>query len=168
MKSAASDNEQRLGVTLTELEKAEARLAEYLRAQKAPKGTYVPATRDEILEAQKASIAASPRRRAEQKKARKEQGVAVRRQDIEYRNYIIYFQRKPGPSFGDWNFHHNDYDGAPESAVSSCSDHRCGYAETPKEARAEIDAQYVDLELDENGHYTRRGYFLQAGTHEPR
>jgi hypothetical protein len=163
-KSAASENELRLGGTLTELEKAKARLAEYERALKAPKGAYVRATRDEILQAQKASIGASPRRRAAQKR----KATEGRRQDIKYRNYLIYFQRKPGPSFGDWNFHHNDYDGAPESAFSSCKDHRCGYAETPKEARAEIDAQYVDLELDENGHYTRRGRIMQAGTHEPR
>jgi hypothetical protein len=164
--SAASDNERKLGVTLTELEKAEAALAEAERICKAPRGKYVPATPSEIAEAQKASIAASPKRRAEQNRENKVKRTRVRRGNTEYRNYVIYFQRKPGPSFGDWNFHHNDYDGAPESAVSSCSDHRCGYAETPKEARAEIDAQYVDFELDENGHYTRRGKIMQAGTHE--
>ncbi len=161
--SAARDNEETLGGTLTDLGRAEAALAEAEARCKAPRGTYVPATPTEIAEAQKASREGSPRWRAEQKR---EQGSVSLRQPIQYRNYVIYFQRKPGPSFGDWNFHHNDYDGAPESAVSSCSDHRCGYAETPKEARAEIDAQYVDLELDENGHYTRRGRILQAGTSE--
>jgi hypothetical protein len=164
--SAASDNERKLGGTLTELEKAEAALAEAERICKAPRGKYVPATPVEIAEAQKASRLASPRYRKDQKKTRKAKGVRVRRQELDYRNYVIYFQRKPGPSFGDWNFHHIDYDGAPESAVSSCSDHRCGYAETPKECRAEIDAQYVDFELDENGHYTRHGKIMQAGTHE--
>ena len=162
----ASKAEQKLAITVRELVKAEAALAKYERDLVAPKGPFEPATKEQIIAAQKASREGSSRWRVEQKKRRKEQGVGTRREEVEYRNYVIYFQRKPGPSFGDWNFHHNDYDGAPESQNSSCSDHRCGYAETPKEARAEIDAQYVDLELDEDGHYTRDGLTLLAGTHE--
>jgi len=157
----ASKEERKLVGTIRELGEAEEKLAEHESAFMAPRGPVEPATKEDIAAAQKASRRGSPRWKAEQKRHRKEQGVSGRRQEMEYRNYIIYFQRKPGPSFGDWNFHHNDYE---ESQNSSCSDHRCGYAETPKEARAEIDAQYVDLELDEDGHYTRDGLTLQAGT----
>jgi hypothetical protein len=164
MESAARDNEQRLGATLTELDKAEANLTEHERAFRAPKGTYKPATPAEIAAAQKFSREASPRFRAEQKTAT----GTVRRQRINYRNYVIHYDQKPVPGYGDWSFSHEDFDGAPDGPGTSCSDHRCGYAETPKEAKYEIDAQYVDLELDEDGHYTRRGRIMQAGTHEPR
>ena len=157
MDSAAQDNEKILAETMSELEKAETSLAEHERALRAPKGTYVLATPDEITAAKKASQEGSPRWRRGQKKS----GGGVRREDIRYRNYIISYYRKPARDFGDWNFQHIDYDGALDF-----NDQRCGYAETPKEARAEIDAQYVDLELDEDGYYTRRGKVLQAGTHE--
>jgi hypothetical protein len=162
--TAAGDKEEILARTLSELRTAEENLAEHERALRAPKGTYVPATPEEIADVQKASREASPRWKAEQKR-RKGLGT-IYRQAITYRNYIIHFYRKPVPGFGDWSFSHKDYDGAPDGPDTGCSDHRCGYAETPKEARAEIDAQYVDLELDEDGHYTRDGLTLQAGTHE--
>jgi hypothetical protein len=68
-----------------------------------------------------------------------------------YRNYKIFIQASP---FGNWSFQHNDFDGAPDSPTSGCSDHRCGYADTPRECMDEIDAQYEDLELDEDGHIT--------------
>ena len=164
MESVARDNELRLGGTLVELSKAEENLAAHERALRSPSGEYVPASQAEIAAAQKASREGSPRWRREQKKLQGE--GAGRRKPIMYRNYIIHFYRKPGPDFGDWSFAHVDYDGAPDGPATGCSDHRCGYGDTPKECRAEIDAQYVDLELDENGHYTRHGRIMQAGTHE--
>ena len=142
MDSVARDNEEKLSGALTELGKAEANLAKYERAFKAPREPFEALTKEEIAEAQKAS-------RAKQAK------VTGVRQSLEYRNYIIHYYRKPVPGFGDWSFDHVDYDGAPDGPGTSCSDHRCGYAESPQEARDEIDAQYEDLELDENGHYTR-------------
>ena len=87
---------------------------------------------------------------------------------IVYRNYIIYYDRKPVPPslFGDWSFNHVDFDGAPDGPDEGCSDHRSGYGKTPEECQAEIDSQYDDLELDENGHYTRDGLTLLAGSRE--
>ena len=156
-----SAEEQKLAGTFRELEKAKAKLAKFERAFMTPKGPSEPATKAQIAAAQRASLEGSPRWRSLRKRYE-----GTRRQAITYRNYIIHFYQKPAPGFGDWSFEHTDYDGAPESQISTCPDHRCGYAETPKEARAEIDAQYVDLELDEDGHYTRDGLTLQAGTHE--
>ena len=54
MDGAAKDNEKRLNGTLSELEKAEAALAELERICKAPRGKYVTAPPDEIAAAQKA------------------------------------------------------------------------------------------------------------------
>jgi hypothetical protein len=85
----------------------------------------------------------------------------TRRKPHEYRRYSIRYDRKPLSGFGDWTFSHVDYDGAPDGG-----DHRVGYGETVKDCREEIDAQYEDLELDENGDYTRDGLTLLAGTHE--
>lgn len=151
MDSAAADNEERLAGTLAELDKAEAKLSAYERAFRAPREKVEPATKGEIADAQKTSREASPRWQSEQNRI---QGKAIRRQVEEYRNYIIHFYQKPVPGFGDWSFNHKDYDGAPDGPGTSCRDHRCGYARTPQEAKVEIDAQYEDFELDENGHYT--------------
>jgi hypothetical protein len=163
MDSVANDNEQKLNGTLADLDKALANLSAYEAAFMAPRGKYEQATPDEIADAQRTSRECSPRRIAEQETAK---ATGARRQLINYRNYVIHYDQKPVPGFGDWSFSHNDFDGAPDAPDTSCGDHRCGYAETPKEAKAEIDAQYVDLELDEEGHYTRRGLIMQSGTHE--
>jgi hypothetical protein len=161
MGSVAANNEKRLAGTVRELAKAEGNLAKFERAFGAPKRTCDEPTEAEIAAAQKGSLEGSPRWRSLQKRFN-----GTRRQVKYYRNYIIHFYRKPAPDFGDWSFEHKDYDGAPDGPGTSCSDHRCGYAESPTEARAEIDAQYVDLELDEDGHYTRDGLTLQVRTHE--
>ncbi len=87
---------------------------------------------------------------------------------ILYRNYEIYYDRKPVPPslFGDWSFAHVDFDGAPDGPDTGCSDHRCGYGRTIEECKAEIDAQYEDFELDETGHYPRRTLVYFAGQRE--
>lgn len=55
MDSVARDNEEKLAGALAELGKAEANLAKYERAFKAPREPFEAPTKEEIAEAQKAS-----------------------------------------------------------------------------------------------------------------
>ncbi len=151
MENVAADHEERLARTLTELGKAKAKLSEFDRRFRAPRETVERASKEEIFAAQKASLEGSPRWKREQKAGTGKDGT--RRQVIEYRNYLISYYQRPVSGFGDWRFLHKDYDGPG----IGCSDHRCGYAETPANAKVAIDAQYADLGLDENGYYPRDG-----------
>jgi hypothetical protein len=57
-----------------------------------------------------------------------------------YRGYNITYWRKPIPTAAwDYDFAHEDYDGAPDSG-----DHRCGNAASVEEAREMIDEQIED------------------------
>lgn len=59
-----------------------------------------------------------------------------------YRNYHIRYDPPPVPSRAfDWSWHHDDYDGAPDS-----NDNRCGHSRTLNEAKAAIDAQLDEQE----------------------
>lgn len=60
---------------------------------------------------------------------------------MRYRNYTITFDPKPIPSRQfDYDFHHDDYDGAVDS-----TDHRCGSAGSAEDAKIEIDCIESDL-----------------------
>ena len=64
---------------------------------------------------------------------------------MKYRDYTITYNPKPIPTKAhDWDFVHDDYDGAPEHSEGSPSDHRCG-AEVSIEACIDaIDELYLD------------------------
>ena len=52
-----------------------------------------------------------------------------------YRNYVVQPDPPPIPDRSyDWNFHHDDFDGAPDSG-----DTRCGYAASPQACYDAID-----------------------------
>jgi hypothetical protein len=63
---------------------------------------------------------------------------------IEYRGYWIAYNPKPVPaSCGvDWDWHHDDYDGAPDG-----NDNRCGCSASLDAAKTDIDEQ---IEEDES------------------
>ena len=66
-----------------------------------------------------------------------------------YRNYVISYDTKPIPLRAfDYDFQHEDCDGAPDAG-----DHRYGQAASMEDAKAVIDEQFEDLELDDEGHY---------------
>lgn len=59
---------------------------------------------------------------------------------INYRGYVISYWAKPVPDRRyDWDFHHTDFDGAPDGG-----DHRYGSAASLGAAMAEIDEQIED------------------------
>lgn len=61
-----------------------------------------------------------------------------------YRRYEISYWAKPVPTrVWDWDFSHEDYDGAPDSG-----DHRVGAARSLAEAKEQIDAQIEEEEAD--------------------
>jgi hypothetical protein len=75
-------------------------------------------------------------------------------QDIKYGDWKISHNPKPIPSRAhDWDFVHDDYDGAPDS-----NDNRCGSARDVKECVREIwmieneDAEGMTFPLLNNGH----------------
>jgi hypothetical protein len=63
---------------------------------------------------------------------------------IEYRGYWIEYNPKPIPaSCGvDWDWHHDDFDGAPDG-----NDNRCGCSASLDAAKTDIDEQ---IEEDES------------------
>ena len=62
----------------------------------------------------------------------------------EYRGYIITYDPPPIPTRScDWQFYHEDFDGAPDAF-----DYRSGFARTAQECRDEIDALISDDEVD--------------------
>lgn len=57
-----------------------------------------------------------------------------------YRGYRITYDPKPIPDRRwDWDFVHEDYDGAPNYPGDGPGDHRCGNAASVEACRAEID-----------------------------
>lgn len=61
---------------------------------------------------------------------------------IPYRGYWIEYDPPPIPSRAhDWQWWHDEYDGAPDS-----HDHRYGSSASLEEAKAEIDAQIEEAE----------------------
>jgi len=65
--------------------------------------------------------------------------------EIRYGKYTITYWRKPIPTDAyDWDWVHDDYDGAPDSR-----DHRCGSARTISACKDEIDE--LEDELQESG-----------------
>ena len=63
---------------------------------------------------------------------------------VEYRGYQITYWAKPVPTRAwDYDFSHEDYDGAPDSG-----DARCGAARTMEEAKELIDEQIEEEEAD--------------------
>ena len=61
-----------------------------------------------------------------------------------YRGYHISHWAKPVPTRAwDYDFSHEDYDGAPDSG-----DHRCGAARSLAEAKEQIDEQIEEEEDD--------------------
>ncbi len=73
---------------------------------------------------------------------------------IKYRNYRITYDPKPIPTrVFDYDFAHEDFDGAPDGPDTGCSDHRSGNAVSVDDAKAKIDEQFEDLGLDGEGHY---------------
>jgi hypothetical protein len=61
---------------------------------------------------------------------------------MEYRGYIIKYDPKPIPDRGfDWDYYHEDYDGAPDSG-----DRRCGAVATMADAKDMIDELIEDEE----------------------
>jgi hypothetical protein len=77
---------------------------------------------------------------------------------IEYRGYWIEYNPKPIPaSCGvDWDWHHDDFDGAPDG-----NDNRCGCSASLNAAKADIDEQIEEDEslyeaaLDDEAHHQR-------------
>ncbi|KQV83278.1 hypothetical protein [Rhizobium sp. Root1220] len=65
---------------------------------------------------------------------------------ISYRDYWISFNPKPVPaSCGvDWDWHHDDFDGAPDG-----NDNRCGCSASLEAAKADIDEQIDELDEDD-------------------
>jgi hypothetical protein len=60
---------------------------------------------------------------------------------MRYRGYVIQHDPPPIPNRShDWQFAHEDYDGAPDSG-----DHRIGTAPSLEEAKAGIDEQIAEL-----------------------
>ena len=61
-----------------------------------------------------------------------------------YRHFIIRYDPPPIGSRGaDWQFVHEDYDGAEDSG-----DHRCGYGSSEEDCRRQIDEMIEDLESE--------------------
>jgi len=69
-------------------------------------------------------------------------GWSGRRDEELYRGYHIYHDPPPIPiRTHDWQWYHDDYDGAPDG-----NDHRCGSSGSLEAAKADIDEQ---IEEDE-------------------
>ncbi len=65
-----------------------------------------------------------------------------------YRNYIIKYDPPPIPIRScDWQFCHEDYDGAPNETGGPPADHRSGFAPTLEDAKCLIDEMIDDEEL---------------------
>lgn len=61
-------------------------------------------------------------------------------QALLYRGWHIYYDPPPIPTRScDWQFYHDDFDGAPDAG-----DNRCGFAPTLDAAKAEIDEREFD------------------------
>ncbi len=57
--------------------------------------------------------------------------------ETNYRGYRINFNPPPIPTrFDDWQWSHEDFDGAPDAY-----DNRCGTSASLEQAKADIDAQ---------------------------
>lgn len=64
-------------------------------------------------------------------------------QNTTYRGYHIRFDPPPIPTRDcDWQWHHDDFDGAPDG-----NDHRCGASASLEAAKADIDDQIDDATL---------------------
>jgi hypothetical protein len=69
---------------------------------------------------------------------------------VEYKEYKITYDRKPYPTSAfDFDFAHEDYDGAPDS-----HDVRCGNAGSIEEAKEAIDEIIEDEEFDDFQDFT--------------
>lgn len=63
----------------------------------------------------------------------------------QYRGYNITYWAKPVPTRAwDYDFAHEDYDGAPDSG-----DHRCGNGASVEDCKEQIDEIIEDEEFDE-------------------
>ena len=70
----------------------------------------------------------------------KETGPASGVRYEQYRGYRIDFWRKPIPTdVFDYDFCHEDYDGAPDSG-----DHRCGNGRSITDCKSQIDEQIAE------------------------
>lgn len=66
--------------------------------------------------------------------------------DITYRGYRIDYDPPPIPIRScDWQFVHEDYDGAPNEPGDGPGDHRAGHGSSEADCRAQID----DIEDDQ-------------------
>lgn len=68
-----------------------------------------------------------------------------------YRGYSIHYDPPPIPiRTCDWQWFHEDYDGAPEYLYDLPSDPRCGYAGSLEECKADIDEFIEELAAEES------------------
>lgn len=68
--------------------------------------------------------------------------------DTAYRGYRICLASFSPASQFDWEFSHEDYDGAPTYSDDGPSDHRCGRAASLEACKSEIDALVEDAEAE--------------------
>lgn len=67
---------------------------------------------------------------------------------ITYRGWHIRFDPPPIPTRNcDWQFWHDDYDGAPNYGDEGPADNRCGSAPSLEAAKAEIDLWHEEKSL---------------------
>ena len=70
----------------------------------------------------------------------------------EYRGYTITYWAKPVPTRAwDYDFSHEDYDGAPDSG-----DHRCGNGASVEDCKEQIDDLIEDEEFDQFQEFIRK------------
>ena len=68
---------------------------------------------------------------------------------VAYRGWWITYDPPPIPvRTCDWQYWHDDYDGAPMYGDEGPADNRCGSAASEADARAEIDAWIEENEGD--------------------
>lgn len=77
---------------------------------------------------------------------------------IAYRNWWIVYAPPPIPTRNcDWQFWHDDYDGAPTFGDEGPADNRCGSAPSLEAAKAEIDDWHEDQDAGRKALEAGRG-----------